>query len=614
MAGKPSDDIEQYKRVLTESGLINENQLHSVLDELEQEHGNRPGDSTILARRLIDRKMVTPWQNTHLMQGRHKGFFLGRYKLLGHLGSGGMSTVYLAEHMHMRRKVAIKVLAEVAAEDTAKVSRFFIESQAIAALDHPNIVRAHDFDTDGKFHYLVMEFVEGPDVQKFVDTNGPLSFEEAAEFIRQAAAGLHHAHLRGMIHRDIKPANLLMDPSGVVKILDMGVARITNREEVSLTLEQGIDMVGTVDYLSPEQALDSHHVDVRVDIYSLGCTLLFLLTGHAPFPTGTQAQRLLKHQMEMPNILNDRPDCPPDLLAIANKMMAKLPGERYRSAEEVVVALADWLGRRKASGGASQAPAQPMQPVRPAADTLEVSKQHTLMVRAGESGINLASNPLSDVGASGINLAGGQSGLGLSSNKIQFECEFCSMQIRAPGNSAGKVGKCPKCKAKLVIPHPDASIRIDGLKELLANFLTATRTGDKQWFSSLVKNLTIPKYELWAREVFGPELGLRVAVEYAQQLPRLDYSLSDFFAKMVARSKGEIYVRRIEQAAPEETTQVNNTLSAMDKPTVLYTGRFAAPGETKGGGILLASFFYVKFEFRFFGPMKCLENRSDMNG
>jgi hypothetical protein len=173
------------------------------------------------------------------------------------------------------------------------------------------------------------------------------------------------------------------------------------------------------------------------------------------------------------------------------------------------------------------------------------------------------------------------------------------------------VGKCPKCKERLIIPHPDASLRIDGLKELLGNILNASRTGDRQWFNSLVKNLTIPKYELWSREVFGPELGLRVAVEYAQQLPRLEFSLHEFFQKMIARSKGEIYVRRIERAAPEETPQVNNTLGAMAKPTVLYTGRFAAPGETKGGGILLASFFYVKFEFRFLGPMKCLEGFGD---
>ena len=303
--------------------------------------------------------LVTEWQADKLLQGRHKGFFLGNYKLLRHLGSGGMSAVFLAEHKHMRQRRAVKVLPQARVNDSSYLGRFYREARAAAAVEHPNIVRAYDVDNDGDNHFLVMEFVEGQDLQKIVDSGGVLPYETAAEYIRQSAAGLSHAHGVGLVHRDIKPANLLVDPKGTVKVLDMGLARFNDDEkQASLTQMHEENVLGTADYLAPEQARDSHTVDARADIYSLGCTLYFSLTGHPPFNEGTLTQRLLAHQnREPPAITVDRPDAPKDLLAICRKMMAKDRDQRYSTALDVEQALTQWLvdrGAMRPSGGAFQ--------------------------------------------------------------------------------------------------------------------------------------------------------------------------------------------------------------------------------------------------------------------
>jgi serine/threonine protein kinase len=296
---------------------------------------------------MIEKEVITEWHANKLSDGKHKGFFLGKYKLLGHIGSGGMSSVYLAEHVHMHRRVAIKVLPQNRVNDSSYLPRFYREARAAAALDHANIVRAYDVDNDENLHYLVMEFVQGEDLQQLVKKNGPLPYEEAADYIRQAAMGLDHAHQKGLIHRDIKPANLLVDTSGVVKVLDMGLARFSDDNNLaSLTVAHEENVLGTADYLAPEQAINSHNVDSRVDLYSLGCTLYFVLTGHPPFPEGTLAERLMKHQNVTPtSIYDERPDAPYELVDICERMMAKTPDARYQKATEVVGALTDFLDR-----------------------------------------------------------------------------------------------------------------------------------------------------------------------------------------------------------------------------------------------------------------------------
>jgi serine/threonine protein kinase len=429
MPSKPVQTLGEYVDVLRRSGLVPREQLEETLADVIRDAGTEGADADYkaLSKELLGRKLVTVWQNNHLLEGRHKGFFLAKYKLLSYLGTGGMSTVYLAEHTMMRRRVAIKVLLETQASETA-LERFRRECRAVAGLDHPNIVRAHDFASDGKFRFLVMEHIDGPDLQTLVDKQGPLAYLEAAAYIRQAADGLSHAHIAGFIHRDIKPANLLRDSKAVVKILDLGVARITSvgEGEVALTVAGGGQekMLGTVDYVSPEQAIDSHNVDCRTDIYSLGCTLFFLLTGHPPFPEGTQAQRLLFHQVKQPaSIYQDRPDAPPALVGICQRMMAKRPEDRFQTADEVSQSLKRWevAYSRKASGASHVLEASPKKVSPSMVDTKSAANQaETQVVEA----------------------------------KIRVTCPGCGANISAPPAYANRQVNCPKCQAEILVPIP----------------------------------------------------------------------------------------------------------------------------------------------------------------
>ena len=337
--------VDKFLENVQRSKLVETDQLRLAVTEVRsQSTAEQLQDTDHLADGLIKKGVLTRWQCDKLLDGKHKGFFLGKYKLLSHLGTGGMSSVYLAEHVLMQRLVAIKVLPQGRVEDSSYLARFHLEAQAAAALDHRNIVRAYDIDNEDKTHYLVMEYVEGHDLQNIVKEGGPLDYYLAANYTAQAAAGLDHAHEAGLIHRDIKPANLLVDSKGTVKVLDLGLAKFSNSDKASLTIAHDENVLGTADYLAPEQALNSHTVDRRADIYGLGCTLYFMLTGHPPFPEGTLPQRLMMHQTKVPaSIFNDRPDAPGELVEICERMMAKTPEARYQSAGEVAQALNGWL-------------------------------------------------------------------------------------------------------------------------------------------------------------------------------------------------------------------------------------------------------------------------------
>ncbi len=353
--------VEQFVDLVKRSGLVDDERLNQALSGVDQS----VKDSGIVASSLTKAGLLTEWQSEKLLQGRHKGFWLGKYKLLSHIGTGGMGSVYLAEHQVMRHRVAIKLLPNHLAAQTSYLERFHQEARAAAALVHPNIIRAFDVDQHEAFHYLVMEFVDGADLQAVVSRSGPLPFETAARYTRQAARGLAYAHRMGLIHRDIKPANLLVDKEGQVKILDMGLARFSDESQGSLTMAYDQKMIGTVDYLAPEQALDSHKVDARADIYSLGCTLYFMLVGDSPFPQGTIPQRLMQHQSADPtDIRKFRPDVPQALVDVCKKMMAKSLTDRYQSGDEVADALSLWLGDEDTSGSGicEQAPAPPPGP------------------------------------------------------------------------------------------------------------------------------------------------------------------------------------------------------------------------------------------------------------
>ncbi|OYW13341.1 MAG: serine/threonine protein kinase, partial [Planctomycetales bacterium 12-60-4] len=280
-----------------QSGLIDADKIERMLDDLQRD-GVNLADSAAIAAALVARGALTEWQSEKLLQGRHKGFVLGRYRLLSLLGTGEMSAVYLAEHVTMERRCAIKVLPAAKVKDTSYLGRFLREARAVATLNHPNIIKAYDVDkqVEGgtEIHFLVMEYIEGKNLGKVTTEKGPLPFAEAADIIRQAADGLHHAHQCGLVHRDIKPDNLLIDGDGKVHLADLGLARFFNADdEESLTIKHDEKVLGTADFLAPEQAIDSHSVDHRADIYSLGCTLYYALTGHPPFTDGSLVQRLL---------------------------------------------------------------------------------------------------------------------------------------------------------------------------------------------------------------------------------------------------------------------------------------------------------------------------------
>jgi serine/threonine protein kinase len=341
--------------VIEKSGLIPPAVLARVIGELKSSGIDAYADGDRLLEHLVSRELLTPWQAGKIRRRKHKGFLLGNYKLLRHLGTGGMSSVYLAEHVHMKQLRALKVLPPERVTDASYLARFYREARAAAALDHPNIVHAYDIARDGDTHFLVVEYIDGFDLQKLVATKGPLSFASAIHVVRQTAAGLAHAHDVGVVHRDIKPANLFVDSEGTVKILDMGLARFTTEEmeqQMSLTQMHDEQVLGTTNYLSPEQALNSHAVDGRADIYSLGCTFYFLLTGSPPFSTGTVAQRLMMHLNQKPEpISSKRRGVPPELEAIFDKMTAKKPKHRYQSAAEVE-AIFHQLAERFAQEGA----------------------------------------------------------------------------------------------------------------------------------------------------------------------------------------------------------------------------------------------------------------------
>ncbi len=330
---------------LRESQLLEPAQL----DELAKLPEARDPDPRALGRILLQRRLLTRFQINYLAQGKAKELSVGRFLLLDKLGDGGMGQVYKAKDRRMGRVVALKVMRKEKLANADSVKRFHQEVQAASQLNHPNIVVAYDFDQAGSTHFFVMEFVDGVDLSRQVKQNGPLPVALACEYIRQAALGLQHAHEKGLIHRDVKPANLLVagtDATPQVKILDMGLARIQSQGETGLT--HAGQVLGTPDYLAPEQAFDSRKADVRSDVYSLGCTLYYLLTGKAPFTGETLTQVLLKHQMEEAVAVEKRrPEVPPALAAVLRKMMAKKPEERYQSAAAVAEALAPFARGEK---------------------------------------------------------------------------------------------------------------------------------------------------------------------------------------------------------------------------------------------------------------------------
>jgi serine/threonine protein kinase len=338
----------EFLDLLRKSEVVEPKALDAQLRKL-LEQGPLPDNPTALAERLVTAAVLTRFQAEHLLQGKWRRFIIGKYRILERLGAGGMASVYLCEHRRMRRRVAVKVLPASKANDPAALERFYREARAVAALDHPNIVRAYDIDQAGELHFLIMEYVEGATLQQMVDEQGPLDIGMAALYIRQTALGLEHVHQRaGLVHRDIKPGNILVDRKGIVKILDMGLARFFRVESDALSELHHEKVLGTIDYLAPELIVDGSNVDIRADIYSLGATLYFCLTGKPPFELGTPAQKMIWHQVRQPKPVRElRPQVPEEMARVLATMTAKDPVRRYHTPADVADALTPWCPESK---------------------------------------------------------------------------------------------------------------------------------------------------------------------------------------------------------------------------------------------------------------------------
>ena len=292
---------------------------------------------------LVRLGKLTPYQVAAIRQGKTKGLIIGDYIVLDKLGSGGMGLVLRARHREHQRIVALKLLPPSFSRDRAAVTRFRREAAAVAKFRHPNIVSAIDAGETSGLLFLVMEFVDGRDLARTVKEKGPLSVTQTIDCVIQAARGLQEAHDHGIVHRDIKPANLLLDRSGTVKVLDLGLARVHQAHEVVAADGSEFDLtvsgviMGTVDYMSPEQAYDPRTADGRSDIYSLGCTLHYLLTGKAPFGGQTFMERLLGHrERPIPSLLTSRRDVTEPLDATFQLLLAKSPEGRPQTMAAVI--------------------------------------------------------------------------------------------------------------------------------------------------------------------------------------------------------------------------------------------------------------------------------------
>jgi serine/threonine protein kinase len=326
--------------VLRSAKVVDSPRLLHYLESIG-EHGFLALPVEQACERLVREGLLTPFQVQRLLAGKSRGFVLGgKYRILDLLGVGGMGQVLLCEHIRLQRLVAVKVLPPDRLNEPAALERFHREARAAARLSHPNVVRAYDIDADDSFHFLVMDYVPGINLQRLVEKLGPLDEPRAVDLIRQAAVALAHVHASGLVHRDIKPGNLLVDAAGVVTLLDMGLVRFIDDPRDNLTdrFDEGA-ILGTLDYISPEQTRSRAALDPRSDLYSLGATMWFLLVGRAPLVGGSVAEKLIALQTRTFSIDKERADLSENLRDILHTLLLKDPDHRFQSAKELVAAL-----------------------------------------------------------------------------------------------------------------------------------------------------------------------------------------------------------------------------------------------------------------------------------
>jgi len=325
---------EDFIKQVQDLEIIDRDELQSFLEESSGRQLTH--NVGFIARALIERQLLTEYQAKVILKGKGRLLCMKNYLIKEKIEKGGMGTVFLATHRTMQRDVAMKVLSRKKTHDANVIRRFLREARTAAKLCHPNITAAFDADQDHGHWFLVSEYVDGDDLQKLVEQNGPLFPSVAIDFILQAAKGLEYAHNSGVTHRDIKPSNLMLNREGIVKLLDLGLARMEeDRERTRITSTDVV--MGTPHYMAPEQAEQIEGADARSDIYSLGCTLFFLLTGEPPYNEKTVVKALIAHRdRPAPDLRNFRDDVSPELQGVFERMVAKDPSERYQRMSEII--------------------------------------------------------------------------------------------------------------------------------------------------------------------------------------------------------------------------------------------------------------------------------------
>ncbi len=360
------NSIAEFEKCAIQSGLLTEQDLQEARAGIRWSNGQNLSDAPPTAKQLADRLVETGklnyWQAKQLLDGQTK-FTLGPYRIIDSIGQGGMGQVFKAEHKVLGRVVAVKVLPRAKSTPEA-VKNFNREIQALASLDHKNLVQAVDAGHDGNVYYLVTEYVPGTDLHKLVRRQGPLDMQTVARIICDVAEGLHHAHEQGLIHRDVKPGNVLVTPDGRAKLSDLGLAGPVDADEQSDPRFGKI--VGTADYISPDHIKSPWDPSPLWDIYSLGGTLYYAVTGSVPFPGGTTADKARAHQEFRPvdpRRLN--PALSNGFVDVMADMMAKDPAQRIPSAREVIARLAPWATGPWSMPSPSVRPPLAPPPIRP---------------------------------------------------------------------------------------------------------------------------------------------------------------------------------------------------------------------------------------------------------
>lgn len=356
---EPAPTVDGFLKTVLRSGLIASPVLQSVLQPVPPD---RLADAKYLANHLVKLGKLSRFQASKLLQGVTKGLVLGPYHVLAPIGKGGMGAVYLARDSRTQSLAAVKVLPPKRAKAEERLlARFKREMDICQKVAHPNVARTFEVGQHEDVNYIAMEYIPGKNLYRLVSDEGALAAPRAARLFQEICLGLEHAHAQGLIHRDMKPSNVVITPDDHAKVLDLGLALMQGEAQADRTVVGGQGyIVGTLDYLAPEQADDAFAVDIRSDIYSLGCTLYFALTKQPPFPGGNALQKLLRHRIDVPpSVLRLNPDVPPEFAALVERMMAKKKEERFATAGEVRAALKAWAPE-VADPIAKPAPATPV--------------------------------------------------------------------------------------------------------------------------------------------------------------------------------------------------------------------------------------------------------------